>query len=431
MQHLQHPHLQFQQQLQLHHQRVAGLDNAAAAAAAAASSANMAYSISPASPLPSPTGSGNYVDQQLQQQSMDVALQRKTAMDDFRGMLETAVNGPRGRKDLALNTPQLNFFKDGWHMVGVHNFFGDQPKSPTETPPEMEETTMSSPTEADRLGSEPRAEMKNLATLCSAAAAAAAVAAVNKDQVEISSDLESECEDDAEGGAGADCEENTLPPEPIELAAALREDGIIVEEEEDDEEDDDDEEQDTNSGEVDKLNYDDEDAEVDNDGEVDYIDEDEGGGEGEEEEDDADDDEFFLDEPDSDQGTGNNNNNSKSGASSLPLKQRKMATRLENLILNSQTVCDFPPELSNSELVHVLPQISNLKAAANSNAALNSVLQQQLAAASAAAAHAKASVVHQKQQHGEGDQQCGKIRNGYLSYLYSNLVTTTTCVCRR
>jgi len=178
---MQQSHLQLQQHLQLHHQRVA-LDNAAAAAAAAVSSANMAYSNSPASPLASPTGSGNYVDQQQlqqQQQSLDVALQHKTAMDDFRGMLETAVNGSRGRKDLALNTPQLNFFKDGWHMVGVHNFFGDQPKSPTETPPEMEETTMSSPTEADRLGSEPRAEMKNLATLCSAAAAAAAVAAAN------------------------------------------------------------------------------------------------------------------------------------------------------------------------------------------------------------------------------------------------------------
>ncbi|XP_043657224.1 ankyrin repeat and KH domain-containing protein mask isoform X5 [Drosophila teissieri] len=421
LQHLQHPHLQLQQQLQLHHQRVAGLDNAAAAAAAAASSANMAYSISPASPLPSPTGSGNYVDQQLQQQSMDVGLQRKTAMEDFRGMLQTALHGSRARKDLALKTPQLNFFKDGWHMVGVHNFFGDQPKSPTETPPEMEETTMSSPTEADRLGSEPRAEMKNLATLCSAAAAAAAVAAVNKDQDEISSGLESECEDDAEG-AGADGEENTLPPEPIELAAALREDGIIVEEEEDDEEeDDDDEEQDTNSGEIDKLNYDDEDAEVDNDGEVDYIDEDEGGGDGEDEEDDADDDEFFLDEPDSDQGTGNNNNNSKSGASSLPLKQRKMATRLENLILTSQTLCDFPPELTNSELVHVLPQISNLKAAASSNAALNSVLQQQLAAASAAAAHAKAAAVHQKQQHGEGDQQCEDDGSASASELYSGL----------
>lgn len=423
--------MQLQQHLQLHHHQQRVLDNAAAATAA--------YSNSPASPLASPTGNINFNgDQQQQQlQSLDAALQRKSVMEDIHGMLETAVNGSRGRKDLAaLNTPQRNFFKDGWHMVGMHNFFGDQPKSPTETPPEMEETTMS-PSDDDRLGGEPRSEMKNLATLCSAAAAAAAVAAANKEQDEISTDLESDG-GEGEGDAGGDVEENTLPPEPLELAAALREGGIIVEEEEADEDEDD-----TNSGDVEKLNYDDDDVEGDNDGEfglglddaresyksilsdgdVDYIDDDEGAGDGEEEEeeeedeeeDDEDDDEFFLDVPvasDQAAASSNNNINNNSKRGSLPLKQRKMATRLENLILTSQSLCDFPPDLTNSELVHVLPQISNLKAAASSNAALNSVLHQQLAAATAAAAHAKAAAAaHQKHQQQEGDQPCGKMED--------------------
>lgn len=370
---MQQTQLQLQQHLQLHHhqQRAASLVD---------------YSNSPASPMASPTGcSGNsFVEQQPPMEGVgSEVLHHKAAMEDFRGLLETAVNDSRSGHSLArfndklANATQLKFFKEGWQM---RNFFGEQPKSPTETPPEMEETIMSPSMERV----ENRAEMKNLATLCSAAAMAAQVTAANKEIDEIVTDIES---DEGE----ADGEENTLPPEPIELT-----DTIIEEEVVDDEDDDEEEDPDTQSGEIDKLNFDDDDA----DAEVDYIDEDDGnddddGGD----DDDEDEDEFFLDV---NVAVGDQSDtNSKSGAALRP-KLRKMSTRLENLILTkpdvlSQSLCDFRQDLSNSELIHMLP----IKAAAANNAALNSLLQQQLAAA----VHAKA---HSQQQ--QDTEQCGNFQ---------------------
>lgn len=372
-QQMQQTQLKFQQHLQLHHhqQRAASLVD---------------YSNSPASPMASPTGCGgnSFAEQQppMEGASSEV-LHQKSAMEDFRGLLETAVNESMNAHSLVrfndklASASQLKFFKEGWQM---HNFFGEQPKSPTETPPEMEETIMSP--NMERV--ENRAEMKNLATLCSAAAMAAQVTATNKELDEIVTDIESE-EGEADG------EENTLPPEPIELT-----DTIIEEEVVDDDDDDDEDDPDTQSGEIDKLNYDDDDA----DAEVDYIDEDDGnddddGGD----DDDEDDDEFFLDV---NVAVGDqNDSNSKSGAALRP-KLRKMSTRLENLSL-----CDFRQDLPNSELIHMLP----LKATAVNNAALNSLLQQQLAAA----VHAKA---HSQQQ--QNAEQCGKC---YQIILYNNCVT--------
>lgn len=370
-QQMQQTQLQLQQHLQLHHQQCAA--------------SVVDYSNSPASPMASPTGcTGNsFGDQQQQKQpplegTGSEVLQHKAAMEEFRGLLETAVvYESRGGNSLArfndklANAPQLKFFKDGWQM---HNFFGEQPKSPTETPPEMEETIMSPSMERV----ETRAEMKNLATLCSAAAMAAQVTAANKEIDEIATDIES---DEGE----ADGEENTLPPEPIELTDTIIEEEVV-------DDDDDEDDPDTQSGEIDKLTYDDDDA----DGDVDYIDEDDGG------EDDDEDDEFFLDV---DVAVGDQSDaNSKSGAA-LPPKQRKISTRLENLILTkpdvlSQSICDFRQDMPNSELMHMLP----IKAAAANNAALNSLLQQQLAAATAAAVHAKAH----SQQH-QDSEQCGKL----------------------
>lgn len=360
-QQMQQTQLKFQQHLQLHHhqQRAASLVD---------------YSNSPASPMASPTGCGgnSFAEQQPPMEGAgSEVLHHKSAMEDFRGLLETAVNESMSAHSLVrfndklANASQLKFFKEGWQM---HNFFGEQPKSPTETPPEMEETIMSP--NMERV--ENRAEMKNLATLCSAAAMASQVTAANKEIDEIVTDIESE-EGDADG------EENTLPPEPIELT-----DTIIEEEVVDDDDDDDEDDPDTQSGEIDKLNYDDDDA----DAEVDYIDEDDGnddddGGD----DDDEDDDEFFLDV---NVAVGDQNDTtSKSGAALRP-KLRKMSTRMGNLSL-----CDFRQDLPNSELIHMLP----LKATAVNNAALNSLLQQQLAAA----VHAKA---HSQQQ--QNAEQCGK-----------------------
>jgi len=345
---MQQTQLQLQQHLQLHHHQHAA--------------SVVDYSNSPASPMASPTGgsSSSFTDQQ--QPPMEGAgadsemLHQKTAIDDFRGLLETAVNDSRCFNDKLAKAPRLKFLQDGWQM---HNFFGEHPKSPTETPPEMEETIMS-PT-MERVDN--RAEMKNLATLCSAAAMAAAVTSAT-------ADMESD-----EGEADGDGEENLLPPEPIELT-----DTIIEEEEVDDDDDDDDDEQDTQSGDIEKMTYDDDDA----DAEVDYIDEDEGG-----DDDDEDDDDFFLDVNVAvgDQG----DSNSKNGAA-LPPKQRKMSTRLENLILTKPDMLShhFRHDRPNSELML-------------DNSALNSLLQQQLAAATAASMHAKA--LNQQQQ--QDSEQCG------------------------
>lgn len=389
-QQMQQTQLQLQQHLQLHHHQHQR---------AAASIVD--YSNSPASPMASPTGgsNSNFVDQQ--QPPMEGVgsemLQQKAALEDFRGLLESAVNEARGGhstlaclNDKLASAPRLKFLQD-WQM---HNFFGEQPKSPTETPPEMEETIMPPSLEL----AEARGELKNLATLCSAAELAEAVTAKAKVLEDIAVDIEI---DEAEAGEGeGEGEENTLPPEPIELT------DYIVEEEEvddDDEDDDDEEEQDTQSGEIDKINYEDED--VDADAEVDYIDEDDAGND-----DDEDDDAFFLDV---NVAVGECHNVTKSGAA-LPPKQRKMSTRLENLILTkpdvlTQSLCDYRQDLPNSELMHMLP----LKAAAANKAALNSLLQQQLAAATAAAVHAKA---HNQQQQQE-TEQCGKSIMIYISLI--------------
>lgn len=355
---MQQTQLQLQQHLQLHHHQHAA--------------SVVDYSNSPASPMASPTGGGSSSFTEQQQSPTEGVgsemLHQKAAMEDFRGLLETAVNDSRGGhstltcfNDKLAKAPRLKFLQEGWQM---HNFFGEQPKSPTETPPDMEDTMMSVMTSTmERV--ENRAEMKNLATLCSAAAMAAAATSGT-------ADMESD-EGDAEG------EENTLPPEPIELT------DTIIEEEEVDDEDDDDEEQDTQSGEIEKIEitYDDDDADAD----VDYVDEDDVG-----DDDDEDDDDFFLDVNVvvGDQ----SDTNSKNGAA-LPPKQRKMSTRLENLILTkpdmlTHSICDFRQDMPNSELML-------------NNAALNTLLQQQLAAATAASVHAKAN--------NEQSDQCGKLLN--------------------
>ncbi|XP_030375768.1 ankyrin repeat and KH domain-containing protein mask isoform X4 [Scaptodrosophila lebanonensis] len=404
--HQQMQHQQLQLQLQQHQNQRTQLENATTA-----STIPMAFSNSPASPLASPTGTAPQAVEQQQQLHLPPlevgeAESHKTQMADFRGFLETAVNESltRERNELGLNpasaplgmnAPQLKFLKDGW-MLGVHNFFGEHPKSPTETPPEMEETIMEH--------MEPRSEMKNLATLCSAAAVAAAVVAAHKD--EISTDPESEDEEGNADGEGepdvnadpdADGEENTLPPEPIELTEAFCD------------EEDDDEEDDTNSGPIEKSNYDEDDADVD------YVDEEDDAGE------DYDDELFVNDNVSVDQSNGGGVDSAgcKSVADNpaiLPsIKNRKLSTtRLENLILSNvaikpecgtvpQGLCDYRQDLRTSELVHVLPQISNIKAAAANNAAL-SVLQQQLAAAQAAAAQAKAALKHHQET--EHQHQC-------------------------
>jgi len=264
-QQMQQTQLQLQQHLQLHHHQHAA--------------SVVDYSNSPASPMASPTGGSSSSFTEQQQSPMEGVgsemLHQKSAMEDFRGLLETAVNDSRGGhstlacfNDKLAKAPRLKFLQDGWQ---VQNFFGEQPKSPTETPPDMEDTIMSHMSSTmERV--ENRAEMKNLATLCSAAAMAAAATSAT-------ADLESD-----EGEVEGEGEENTLPPEPIELT------DTIIEEEEVDDEDDDDDEQDTQSGEIEKIEitYDDDDADAD--AEVDYIDEDDVG-----DDDDEDDDDFFLD----------------------------------------------------------------------------------------------------------------------------------------
>lgn len=379
-QQMQQTQLQLQQHLQLHHHQHQR---------AAASIVD--YSNSPASPMASPTGgsNSNFADQQqppLEGVGSEM-LQQKAALEDFRGLLESAVNEARGGhstlacfNDKLANAPRLKFLQD-WQM---HNFFGEQPKSPTETPPEMEETIMTPSMELV----EARGELKNLATLCSAAELAEAVTARSNVLENLSVDIEIDEAEAGEGDGEGEGEENTLPPEPIELT-----DYIVEEEEVDDDDDDEDEEQDTQSGEIDKINYEDED--VDADAEVDYIDEDDAGND-----EDEDDDAFFLDV---NVAVGECHNVTKSGAA-LPPKQRKMSTRLENLILNkpdvlTQSLCDYRQDLPNAELMHMLP----IKAAAANKAALNSLLQQQLAAATAAAVHAKA---HSQQQQQDAEQ-CG------------------------
>lgn len=258
-------------------------------------------------------------------------------------------------KKLDMNT-QMKMLQ----LFGIRRFFDDQPKSPTETPPEKQsiiqtETSSTPPpllsyaetiTNANR-DMEESAEMKNLATLCSAAAAAAAVATTPQNIEAAKSPSATDFDRQQQQGIVSEYDENE---------AALEADVDNIAEQEID------------------IEIDADDDEDDADGDADDDDEEDGEDDDDVEDDDDEDEDNEEDEENEETDRVNEGDGAEVDEEEIelnsPTKSRKLSNRLENLILSNvtlkpddltQALCDFREDLTGTDLVHVFPQMGNFK----------------------------------------------------------------------
>lgn len=295
-------------------------------------------------------------------------------------------------KKLDVNT-QMKMLQQGWHLFGIRRFFDDQPKSPTETPPEKQNVY------GEHEGSG-GGEMKNLDTLCSAAVAAAE--ASSEQIANISSNIaggtvkrsHAETEDDYDD---IDTEEQQADYETEETKQNEKH---VSNQQDSNNITDDNQDNEALVGDTD-INKRDiieestvvtaEEQDIENDQDED------------DEEDDDDDDEEDDDIEDIDNKKISEKERKRLAAviarkvaknekridaymqklveedeKNSPSKSRRLSTRLENLILSnvalkpedlSQALCD----LNGPDLVRVFPQISNF----NSSASIHQFVQQQ------------------------------------------------------
>ena len=303
---------------------------------------------------------------------------------------------------------QMKMLQQGWHLFGIRRFFDDQPKSPTETPPEKQNVYGEGNTSA---------EMKNLDTLCSAAVAAAEASTENATGAATAlgttkrSHAETEDDYDEVEGEEATVENIQRETDEHDANAAVQLDENETEcHYESDEEDNDEIVAATGDNNKDQL------EELLDDNEANCTaaaageeedDEEEDDEEEDEEDDDEDDDDDDIEEINTDQKLSEKETKRLEAAfarkvaknekridaymqklvegdeMSSPSKSRRLSHRLENLILSNVTL--KPEDLCDPDLVRVFPQISNFK---NSSGTLQQqfVEQQQQKQLQAAAA---------------------------------------------